>query len=317
MEIMNRSVQELSQLCNRVLRQQQPLIQSRIQTLLGEQEQLLSQPDNNNNEEELFLEEGEIRVTREEEVERIESGLAVAFSEVEQLSADIETLRPVYADNDNEVSPQQLRTLFRVFESIYFDMRDTIQEMEEQEDDEMPDLEEDAHGLPPMLGAMLGMMAGTGGRGAGIGMAAALLGVASGVASGVLGGLGEAGLSPEAMQRMMRELHLPADFFANVPVPMQDETLQAMPAIPYQEQQAQLARELNQECNICLQSFEPNDMVRLFPCCQVVQHSECLVGWFNRRDTCVVCKTKVCDTLKEKSEGNSNQEEEQEEDPPI
>ena len=130
-------------------------------------------------------------------------------------------------------------------------------------------------------------------------MAAAFLGVASGMSE-------LSGLSPEIMQRMVRDLSLPADFFSNVPVPMQEQTLQAMPSTSYRNQKEEMERESNKECNICLQEFEDEDMVRLFPCCQSVQHTECLSEWFNRRDTCIVCKKKVCDTLEEKKNDESN-----------
>jgi hypothetical protein len=296
MEIMNTAIQQLSQLSTRVIRQQQPLIQSRIQTLLGEQERLLEADQDE--------EQEEGQPTREEEAERIESGLAIAFSEVEQTAADIATLRPIYADGDNEVTPQQLRSLFRVFERVYFDMRDEIEELEEELEEEEPVAN---GGMPPGLaGALLAIMAGGGIGGVGggernrgdpaIGMAAALLGVATGLLP--LGQIG-AGLSAEDMQRMIRDYNLPADFFANVPVPMQEETLQAMPSMTYSEHREVRGADLNEECNICLTAFNPDDMVRLFPCCQNVQHTECLTGWFDRRDTCVVCKKKVRDTLNE------------------
>lgn len=303
MNIMNSTLQEISQLCVRVLRQQQPLVESRIQNILEQQERLAARPS---------PEEGE-EDDRVQEAERLESELAVSFSQMQQIPEDISTIRPLYNDRENEVTVGQMRTLFRVFESVYFDMQSAIAEEEEEEDDEeMPPLEEDIQiggGVGGLLAAMMGLGAvgnrgGGGGLGggldgaAGLGMAAALLGVASGLMppQGLVAGMA-GGMSQNQMQRMVERLGLPADFFANVPVPMQEETLQAMPSTAYQAVEVPQSKPLNSECNICMMPFEPEDMVRLFPCCNVVQHTECLERWFQTHDTCLVCRQKVGDQL--------------------
>lgn len=58
----------------------------------------------------------------------------------------------------------------------------------------------------------------------------------------------------------------------------------------------------NQDCNICLSLFEDDDMVRVFPCCDLAQHTECLVEWFKTHDNCIVCRKKISDVLG----GNAN-----------
>jgi len=330
MEIMNASIQELSQICTRMLRHEQPLVQSRIQSLLAQQERLdqREQELQEMKEEEVLEEEESASCSLEdiediqEKKELVELDLSVAFLEVEQITADMEVLRPVYSARDHDLTREELRTLFRVLEGVYFDMRDTIGEMEDGQDGE--EIEEGevviggGIGTSSLAALLLGGLVGgnnneaeggnaiNAGINAGIGMATALLGVASGMVPNA--GQGASGLSPEIMQRMVRDFGLPADFFANVAVPMQEETLQAMPSTTYQNQKGQIEREINKECNICLQPFDDEDMVRLFPCCQCVQHTDCLTEWFNRKDTCVVCKKKVCETLEEKKNEESNSE---------
>ena len=89
-----------------------------------------------------------------------------------------------------------------------------------------------------------------------------------------------------------------ANFWGAVPTPMQENALEAMPLRKYQEAHESGAA-INEECNICIDAFEPEDEVRVFPCCKLAQHERCLEEWFQSHDTCVVCRNKVLDTLRE------------------
>lgn len=314
MEIMNADLQEMSQICVRVLRQQQPLVESRIQSLLEEQERLAAREDHNpppaeDERDEEEEEEGEIAgPTKAEQAERLEMELAVAFAQTQQIPEDIATLRPIYSDPENHVSPGQLRTLFRVFESAYFDMQSNIAELEEMQEEEEEDEEEQVVNVDAGFGMMMGAMGAMANADAGIGLAAALLGVASGMIPPMGAGGAGNGMSPEMMQQFVQRLGLPADFFADVPVPMREDTLQTMPSTAYKDTKHPEGKSLNEECNICMLAFQPDDMVRMFPCCNVVQHTDCLVQWFTRHDNCVVCRAKVSDTLRARTPPREGEE---------
>lgn len=45
-------------------------------------------------------------------------------------------------------------------------------------------------------------------------------------------------------------------------------------------------------------AFDPDDMVRVFPCCELAQHTTCLEEWFKTHDSCIVCRKKLGDVLR-------------------
>ena len=89
-----------------------------------------------------------------------------------------------------------------------------------------------------------------------------------------------------------------ADFWGAVPTPMPENALEAMPLRQYKEAH-EAGAAINEECNICIESFAPEDEVRVFACCKLAQHQQCLEEWFQSHDTCVVCRQKVLDTLRQ------------------
>ena len=115
------------------------------------------------------------------------------------------------------------------------------------------------------------------------------------------------------MRNLLQRIGAPASFWENIPVPMEAQTLEQIPSQSYQSVvdqrfvkkyllhvinvaiRAASGKECNKECNICMMSFETEDMVRVFPCCNLAQHTDCLVQWFNTHDTCIVCRKKISD----------------------
>ncbi|KAK8622733.1 hypothetical protein V6N13_117636 [Hibiscus sabdariffa] len=51
------------------------------------------------------------------------------------------------------------------------------------------------------------------------------------------------------------------------------------------------------ECVICLESFEQDEMCRVFPACNHVFHSECLDRWMKSHLTCPICRNCIVDSL--------------------
>lgn len=111
------------------------------------------------------------------------------------------------------------------------------------------------------------------------------------------------GNGPERLRNVLGQLFggMPENFFDNVATPINDAVLnQHMPVVQYSafvEKRKEQEKEANEECNVCLEKFQGEDNVRVFPCCEIAQHSACLEEWFREHDTCVVCRKKLLDTL--------------------
>ena len=62
--------------------------------------------------------------------------------------------------------------------------------------------------------------------------------------------------------------------------------------------------EPNTDCNFCLELIQPDESVRCFPCCpRIAQHTECLGPWLDAHNTCIVCKKRVPDVLRQENKG--------------
>jgi hypothetical protein len=113
------------------------------------------------------------------------------------------------------------------------------------------------------------------------------------------------GDGPERLRNMLGQFigggGVPANFFDNVATPIDDAFLnQHMPIMQYDtfsEKRKDQEKEPNEECNVCLDKFQDTDNIRVFPCCDIAQHSMCLNEWFREHDTCVVCRAKLLDTM--------------------
>jgi hypothetical protein len=127
---------------------------------------------------------------------------------------------------------------------------------------------------------------------------------------------GGPGQSDALLRQMLQRMGAPASFWENIPVPITDDILSQIPSQRYQDvvsnrrekiarerselsdpEQTTPTKECNQECNICLMQFEDSDMVRVFPCCELAQHTDCLAEWFKTHDNCIVCRKKTSDLL--------------------
>lgn len=49
-------------------------------------------------------------------------------------------------------------------------------------------------------------------------------------------------------------------------------------------------------CAICLESFEPQELVRSISRCEHCFHAECIVTWLIKTRTCPVCRITLSDT---------------------
>jgi hypothetical protein len=112
------------------------------------------------------------------------------------------------------------------------------------------------------------------------------------------GNNGNNGNDQRGLREMLQRMGAPSSFWENIPVPMTDQNLERMPSKTYEEVEKERGENCNKECNVCLETFEQNDMVRVFPCCHLAQHTSCLDRWFETHDNCIVCRTKMSDIFK-------------------
>lgn len=107
------------------------------------------------------------------------------------------------------------------------------------------------------------------------------------------------GGDPTRLRDLLRQMGAPANFWDDIPVPMTSEALERIPSQIYSDvvrERQQKEKESNEDCNICLETFKDDDMVRIFPCCELAQHTDCLKKWFETHDNCIVCRKKMSDT---------------------
>lgn len=64
--------------------------------------------------------------------------------------------------------------------------------------------------------------------------------------------------------------------------------LMSVPAMVYEKEEGK-----EEECAICLTSFEEMDMYRVLPNCKHMFHRHCTDMWFTESASCPVCRAKV------------------------
>lgn len=102
---------------------------------------------------------------------------------------------------------------------------------------------------------------------------------------------------------VLRALFAPfpsSSFLEPVPNPMEITTLEKIPSINFSsfvKARKEKGKDHNTECNICMSEYSPDDLVRVFPCCELAQHSTCLEQWFKEHDMCIVCRKKTSDVF--------------------
>lgn len=79
----------------------------------------------------------------------------------------------------------------------------------------------------------------------------------------------------------------------DVPTPLSPELSEAIPCVTLRD----APPVSNTECNVCMENLQPADTVRVFACCNMAHHAECLTRWFREHDTCLVCRVKLADIL--------------------
>uniref|UniRef100_A0A7N0TM71 RING-type E3 ubiquitin transferase n=2 Tax=Kalanchoe fedtschenkoi TaxID=63787 RepID=A0A7N0TM71_KALFE len=77
------------------------------------------------------------------------------------------------------------------------------------------------------------------------------------------------------------------------PIPASRTSIDAMPTISIS--QAHLLSE--SQCPVCQDTFELGTEARLMPCSHIY-HSECIVPWLSRHNTCPVCRQELPQTLR-------------------
>ena len=65
------------------------------------------------------------------------------------------------------------------------------------------------------------------------------------------------------------------------------------------------ADEDGKNCAICLEEFEPRQMVMLTPCNHMF-HEECIVPWVKSHGQCPVCRFAICERIKNRTTIASN-----------
>ncbi|GMJ05244.1 hypothetical protein HRI_004193600 [Hibiscus trionum] len=68
---------------------------------------------------------------------------------------------------------------------------------------------------------------------------------------------------------------------------------QVSPCVSYKS----LGETTSDECVICLEGFEQEEMCRVFPSCNHVFHSGCLDSWMRNHLTCPICRNCIVDSL--------------------
>lgn len=64
--------------------------------------------------------------------------------------------------------------------------------------------------------------------------------------------------------------------------------LASVPAVVYKEEGKE-----EEECALCLSSFEEDDMCRVLPKCKHMFHQECTDKWLMESSSCPVCRAEV------------------------
>ena len=167
--------------------------------------------------------------------------------------------QPANGDRGTEGNREQLRAVFDIIRHAYeFDSRHPEQIAE--------------HRMPGMFGAYPVYQRtinpfGLGTPGRGFEMGSFSLGGAGGA-----DGTDDSNARQMLLRQLLQQMGAPSSFWDNIAVPMESTTLDKIPSQSYENASKERSgsNQCNQECNICLTPFEPPDMVRIFPCCQLV-----------------------------------------------
>lgn len=88
--------------------------------------------------------------------------------------------------------------------------------------------------------------------------------------------------------------------------------LRRKPKLYYRDNPITISRELEKEkdekakrCAICLEDFEPQEIVTVTPCKHMF-HEECIVPWVKNEGRCPVCRFAICERFGETAAGSSN-----------
>ncbi|KAG8641487.1 hypothetical protein MANES_13G152000v8 [Manihot esculenta] len=80
----------------------------------------------------------------------------------------------------------------------------------------------------------------------------------------------------------------------------------------YRDEAAKILNEREREkeedgkrCAVCLEDFEPKEMVMVTPCNHMF-HEECIVPWVKSHGQCPVCRFTLCDPIRGSTAGPSN-----------
>jgi len=57
-------------------------------------------------------------------------------------------------------------------------------------------------------------------------------------------------------------------------------------------------------CSICLEDFEPKEMVTVTPCSHMF-HEDCIVPWVTNHGSCPVCRFAICERMKQDTTDSS------------
>jgi len=85
----------------------------------------------------------------------------------------------------------------------------------------------------------------------------------------------------------LRNYHLADSSMDN---PVDNDVLTALPE--FQIEDVNKLPQEKRDCVVCLTKYENNDKAIILPCTHLF-HSDCIKDWFNKQNTCPICKFKI------------------------
>ena len=82
------------------------------------------------------------------------------------------------------------------------------------------------------------------------------------------------------------------DLDEDIVLPVSSQLFKELPHAEFTMANKENFSEENQSCTICQSNYELTEQYVILPCLHRF-HTDCVAQWFDRRNTCPVCKEKV------------------------